>query len=419
VTREWRIDKFPDYWGGWTTAGDDPRAANIPYHVDSVIVTTVGEWATRKLMFLAGDFDQIAVPRAYMFDLLEPFPPYDPLPGIICEKDLPTTSSSSLHYIFNVAAGSPYMPTIGGSNQSDFFDNAYTRKAFSNAVNFTVYLSDAWFWEAEQRATWHISGLAPDYRHPNITGWDLNYTAIEENLKLANYGGPSLWDSGFSIQLAYNEGNDQRRIAAELMEQAIESLNPSAPGTFVIDVVEIDWDSFLEGFYNSWLPILIIGWLADFLDVDNWARPYMHSYGDFAWLQGYSNPTVDVLIDLGVKTPDGPERQAIYYELQEIWMEDCPTLMLVQALGRSWRRNWVQGWKYSQLEPGLQFYERWKGFLEDFNRDLKVNLLDLVQLATKFGQDVPPADPKYDLDKNGKINLLDLVKCAKMFGAGV
>jgi hypothetical protein len=109
----------------------------------------------------------------------------------------------------------------------------------------------------------------------------------------------------------------------------------------------------------------------------------------------------------------------MYYDLQHTFINECPTLMLVQPYGRAWYRNWYQGWYYNNIYPGVPCYDRWKGFLADFNRDMKVNILDLVKLAGKFGKTVPPEDPIYDLDGNGKINILDLVKCATMFGAGV
>ena len=57
-----------------------------------------------------------------------------------------------------------------------------------------------------------------------------------------------------------------------------------------------------------------------------------------------------------------------------------------------------------------------EGKVPDLNGDGKVNILDLVVLAGKFGKTVPPEDPKYDLNGDGKINILDLVKCAPYFG---
>jgi peptide/nickel transport system substrate-binding protein len=418
VTQQWRIDRNLDYWGGWPTGVDPHR-----YYVNTFISKNIAEWTTRKFEFLAGDVDNIVVPRAYMYDLMEEQPPgsgnWVPLPGIVCYKDIPTLSSDSLHYQFNVTAGSPYMPTISSHNQSDFFGNVYARRAFAYALNFTQLFKDAWFDEAEQPATWHISGLAPDYRDLTIKKYDINTTRVEEELKAAIYDGTSLWDSGFHVTLCYNLGNDQRKIACEMIEYTIEHM-PGTHGLFVVDVVGLDWASpYLDYISIGYLPCWQINWLVDFADADNWVRPYMHSYGDFSFMQGYINSTVDVEIDLAVKTPDGPERQAIYYDLQHTFINECPTLMIAQPYGRAWMRDWVQGWYYNPLFPGEPIRDRWKGFKEDFNRDMKVNLLDLVKVAAKFGTTVPPTDPIYDLNKDGKINLSDLIRCWRMAGAGV
>ena len=51
----------------------------------------------------------------------------------------------------------------------------------------------------------------------------------------------------------------------------------------------------------------------------------------------YSNPRVDELLAKGVATPNGPEREAIYYEVQDILVEDLPyigTLNQNVAYGR-------------------------------------------------------------------------------------
>jgi len=424
VTQQWRIDRFTQYWQGWPEGVDPHR-----YYVNTYISKSIDEWTTRKLAFLAGDIDIIAVPRAYMFDLMEEVPPgsgnWAPFPGIVCYKDFPTLASDSLHYQLNVTLGSPYMPTIGGANRSDFFSNIHARKAFSYALDFTQLIEEAWFNEAEQPATWHIANLFPDYRDPSIVKYDLNRDMIKYHLRNANFtvGSPpqskSLWETGFHVYLVYNTGNDQRKIACEIIEYNIEHI-PGPHGLFIIDVISLPWSpDYLEMMEMGDLPVFQIGWLADFADADNWVRPYMHTYGDFSHIQGYSNKTVDVEIDLAVKTPDGPERQALYYDLQRTFINECPTLMIVQPYGRAWMRDWVQGWYNNDLFPGAPIRDRWKGFLEDFNRDMKVDTLDLSLLGVKFGRTVPPIDPIYDLNKDSKINILDIVKCAKMVGAGI
>jgi peptide/nickel transport system substrate-binding protein len=315
------------------------------------------------------------------------------------------------------------MPTIGGVNQSLFFANVYARRAFAWALNFTSYVDDAWFGEAYSPPTWCIANLAPDYRDPSIVHYNLNYAKIVENLQNAIFSGTSLWTSGFKIDLVYDEGNDQRKIVCDMMEYALDSipLSYGSHGTFDVTVLQGEpFSVYLGEVEEGLFPLWFLGWLADFADADNWVRPYMHSAGDFSYIQGYTNATVDIIIDLAVKTSDADNvtRRNMYYDLQRTFINECPTLMLVQPYGRAWMRDWVQGWYYNNIYPGVPCYDRWKGFLEDFNHDMKVNIGDLIKMLLHFGP-VPPGNPIYDLDHNGKINVLDFIKCAVKFGTGV
>ena len=68
------------------------------------------------------------------------------------------------------------------------------------------------------------------------------------------------------------------------------------------------------------------------------------------------NPKVDEDIEKGIRTIEPAKRKDIYYELQEIYYEDVPSVVLYQGLGRHYERTWVQGWYYNPIYPGLYFY---------------------------------------------------------------
>jgi len=353
---EWRCDKFEAYWRGWNPAP----------HLDTVIVKGVAEWPTRKMMFLAGEFDSVAVPRANMWDLLDAADPtgHTPLSGITLYYNSPELSNDVASFVFHVAADSPYMSKVpaGGTPAPDFFNDPHVRRAFSRTVDFPAYLRDAWFNEAIQPTSWWVQGLKPDYENKSLVPYNLDLAFVESELKQAMFAGTSLWDSGFETYLVYNLGNDQRKIFAELMRDTIHSLNAKRTGKppFKVTVVGLDWPVFLDYEELMYMPMFFVGWLADFADADNFARPYMHTYGDFSYFQGYSDPHVDELLDTAIKTPDGPERKAMYEELQFIYWRDVPGVPIMQAVGRRWQRNWLRGWHFNQLFPGRWFIRHWK-----------------------------------------------------------
>ena len=56
--------------------------------------------------------------------------------------------------------------------------------------------------------------------------------------------------------------------------------------------------------------------------------------------------------------------------------------------------------------------------LGDVNRDGVVNILDLVQVASSFGQPVPKEGNPADVNEDGIVNIVDLVKVAGALGDG-
>jgi peptide/nickel transport system substrate-binding protein len=354
TTLTWREDRFDDYWGGW--AGN---------HVNTIIEKGVAEWPTRKMQFLAGEFDLNAVPRANMYDLLDPTDPtaHTPIAGITLYYNAPALSNDVLFFEYTQDPSSPYVSKVpaGGTPTPDLFSNVHMRRAFCWALNFTSYLADAWFGEAVQPASWWVTGLAPDYENHTLEKFNENLANVEAELRAASFNGQSVWDTGFETYIPYNLGNDQRRIAAELIRDTIQSLNSKAgAGKFKVNVIGLDWPVILTDFEEFLLPTWMIGWLADFADADNFARPYMHSQGDFAYFQNYSDPHVDALIDGGILMADGPERNATYQELQLIYHQDAVSLPIMQAVGRRWQRDWVRGWYYNELYPGAYCYDIYK-----------------------------------------------------------
>jgi len=306
-----------------------------------------------------------------MYDLLES--QYQPISGIHLYYNTPALSNDVASFVFAVAAESPYHSKILGTNVDNFFANKFMRNAFTFALDFPAYLADAWFGEAIQPNTWWVQGLKPDYELKTLVPKTKDLTKMGDFLKQATFAGvtpagQSVFDTGFETYLVYNLGNDQRKIACDMIAQSFAALGAK----YKVNVIGIDWPTFLDYEEEMFMPMFFVGWLADFADADNFARPYMHTYGDFSYFQGYSDPHVDELIDTGILTPDGPAREAIYKELQQIYYDDSPGLPLIQAVGRAWRRDWMRGWYYNQLYPGFPYYDYYKsvGALESVDLDI-------------------------------------------------
>ena len=382
----WSIVKYDDYWDGWPAKVSSESTQRIGGYISTITWNYFPSWSTRRPRFLAGDSDFTSVDRQFRDQVLGQ-------PGVRCFYPFTRLAVDALFFTFNISTLSPYLGVPGGLSPGTFsedgippniFNDLYVRKAFAYAFDYEAFLSSAYLGEGEQPSDPIIPGLL--YDNPNQVKHYFDLGIASTYLRMA-WGG-ALWANGMRFTITYNTGNVARQTAAEMLANNINSLNPK----FHLDVRQVAWGStYLPQMVAGMLPSFIIGWLADYPDPDNFAFPFMHSQGTFAAWQHYSNPTADSLIELGVSTPDGPDRQQIYYDLQALYFDDAPSVTIVQAGGRHFERDWVRGWYYNPVYPGFFFYHMWKAetHFGDANNDGAVGLLDAATVSASWTKPHP------------------------------
>jgi len=368
--KHWVIERFDEHWQQWPAPGCDG-------YVDIVRVEFIPEWPTRKLMFLAGDLDFCYVPRMYMGDV-------DEKPGIRCIYPLATLACDGNFFNFGIQTTSrylkaPFTEPLANSTFKDtgippnFFTDVYLRRAFLYSVNYTEFIEIAFLGEAVYPSTPAIYGL-PYRLDPAWYAehqYYLNLTEAEYYFKLA-WGGTGenpghdpgmvtpgpVWTNGFKLPVCYNVGNLPRKTMAEIIETNVESINPTL---FHIDVYEVEWGTvYIPELFHGELTMFIIGWLADYPDPHNFFFPFMHTYGAFSGWQFYSNPVADALIEEGGTCANETRRAEIYAELQQMYIDEAPSVCTDQATGRHWEKTWIWGWYYNPIYPGGYFKHYWK-----------------------------------------------------------
>jgi len=421
---EWSIKKFNNYHRGWPAQrGNEVGlgfADRIPDYVTEVIEKNIEEWATRKLMFLAGDADIVYVPRPH-------YPEIEGQPGILGIKDIPTLSCNGFFFTIEVAPTSnnlgpgfnPATPYATGTDRIpvNFFSDVAVRKTFAQCFNWTEFIEDVYYGEAEQPPTPHIKGLVYwEYIWeggfltngtylPPIPRYSIDIAAATTLMQ-----GTTYWADGFRFTLTYNAGNVIRQTAAEMLAYNVQSINP---GLFTVDVLSVPWATFLDDLYGSKATMFIVGWLADYPDPHNFMHPFGHSAGAFAGLQGYSNPDLDALIDAGIRSSPGDARADTYHKASALYREEAPSIVMVQALGRHWEQDWYQGWYYNSLYPGGYFYHIYKAQLCDLNADGSINVGD-ASLISSHWFPIPPHGPgKFnllaDMNRDGSVDIIEAV----------
>ncbi len=85
----------------------------------------------------------------------------------------------------------------------------------------------------------------------------------------------------------------------------------------------------------------VVGWVG-FVDPDEWTYNLFHTGGKYNQ-QGYSNPELDKLLELGREVGDRQRRKAIYTKVQRIVATDAPMVFLYDNSQISAARRRVQG----------------------------------------------------------------------------
>jgi len=346
---EWSIMKFDSYWGRWPAPGSNG-------FLERVTSKKISDWETRREMFLEGDLDNIPVPKVATNEVLGQ-------PGIRWYYPLEELSCYAFFFTFNISVSSPYMGVPGGLPPGtleesgippDFFTDINVRKGFAYAFNYSKLIQEELSGEAFQPATPIVPGLP--FHNPAQEKYSINLDRAVGYFVEA-WGG-EVWDKGFNFTICYNPVSLVRKKICEIIKANVESLNDK----FHIQIQELPLGNYSASVSRNEVPIFIYGWIADFADPHNFAYGFMQSNGAFPPLQRYCNGTIDTLIGEGIGTTNETARRNIYYDLQALYHEDCPSVPVYQLMQRRFERDWVQGWYYNPLLWMTNyFYVQWKG----------------------------------------------------------
>jgi len=357
----------------WLTEPLWEGAPTGPAFFERAVWKYINEWGTRYAAFEAQDCDQMWVPRQYVSqadDLVreqwDAVDVSDPSKMTILNENgiarsfinLAQVNSADVFFNqeVNAEGGNAYLGSgemDGNGIPPDFFSDEHVRKAFNYCFDFDTFIEEAWLGEAIQRRGPIIAGILGFNPDQEVFSYDL--AKCEEEFQAAWDG--ELWDTGFYLVIVYNSGNDQRRTAAEIIEANVESINDN----FEVAVLDVPFATMLDEVVSARVPLFIIGWIEDYHHPHNWVIPYMHSSG--TWSQFQTLPQeqydrYDAKIAECLVLPFGPEAEACYFELQAMAVEDVIDIFMVQATGRQYYQNWVQGFYFNPRYPTQQWIYR-------------------------------------------------------------
>lgn len=340
------LDRFDDYWRG-------------PANIKNVQIKYIKEYTTRKLMLQTGDADIVYIPVQYLSEV-------EGIEGVTVTKNLPQLSNVASMFPWTIDAESPYIGSgklDGKGIPPDFFSDIHVRKGFSYLFPYDIFITKVMKGLAIRNPGPIVKGI-PAYTDDPSLFYEFSLLNAVDEFKLAWDG--ELWEKGCEFNIFYNEGNDVRKAAVDMLSTYAKMINPK----FNITPVGVQWSAYLKGFLTEKLPIFTIGWGADYPDPHNFVPVYMGSRGDFSGFFGeayreFARENVDPLLEKGLKETDPVKRVEIYKELTKIAHDQAISLYIYQPGGNHVQRNWIKGWYFNPMIPGepagADFYSLTKG----------------------------------------------------------
>ena len=216
---------------------------------------------------------------------------------------------------------------LGFNMEHPFFKDMRVRKAISLAINRDDLVKGALLGQG-------VPAFGPFKPgrwayHPTLTPVRQDITAAHALLAQAGFrdenGDGILEKDGkpFSFTILTNQGNEQRILTAEIIQNALAGIGID------VRIRTVEWAAFIREFvHKSLYDAIILGWTIP-QDPDIYS--IWHSSGAREGglnVTRYANREVDELLEKARVTPDQDTRAGLYYRFQEILAEEQPYCFL-------------------------------------------------------------------------------------------
>jgi peptide/nickel transport system substrate-binding protein len=351
----WRTEETPKWEGG-------PYG---PAALKTVIYSVVDEWGTRFSALQAGDAEWVQVNPEHEVQV-------DPLVGEICDAQTgecqpnpdnpeglfskwtnrPGVNRTDIFPTFVIADGSPYVGSgqlDGNGIPLDFFNDINVRKALATCFDYETYNQEVLLGQGVRNNGPIISGML-GY---NPDGQMYEYDPEACAAYLAEAWDGVLPETGFRFQVAFNTGNTTRQTIGEILQAELGAINE----LYQVETLGLPWPTLLAAQRASMVPVTVNGWQEDIHDPHNWVQPYL--VGTYGARQNIPTELMDQyreLVNAGVLASDPAEREQIYFDLQALFYETVPQVILLQRDAPWYSQRWVDGYYYRVGAFGRDYY---------------------------------------------------------------
>ena len=216
---------------------------------------------------------------------------------------------------------------LGFNLQDPRFADKRVRQAFAHAIDKRELIEGVRLGLGREATGPFKPGTWP--YNPNVRTYPYDLAKARELLAAAgwrerNIDGILVKDGQpFEFVLRTNQGNDERRKVAEIVQASLKELGVR------VDIQVIEWASFLKEYIRKKrFEAIILGWGIG-LDPDQYEVWHSSKRGpDDLNRIGYANPEADEMLEQGRASCVEAERKKYYDRFQEILAEDQPIVFL-------------------------------------------------------------------------------------------
>lgn len=287
------------------------------------------EWEKIYADFKRGFLDQSIIPRDHYAEVIS-------TPHINDRFSFISKPSLNLVYIGINASMAP-------------LNDLRVRQAICHAVDTEAIVK-----EITGRGAVPSKGLLP----PGIAGFDPGYKGYSYDLEKAR---ELMETAGYGLKqgkkippleiwtVSKSESVKQELLAYKkyLAEIGIE----------LIPRVAESWSTFKKLLNEKSIPLFYLAWYADYPDPDNFLYPLFKA-NNSTNRTGYSNPSMDVLMDQAREENDYLRRTAIYKQVQNSIMNDAPVIPQHVNSFNYIFQPWVKGLDVSYLGAAYLPYKK-------------------------------------------------------------
>lgn len=174
-----------------------------------------------------------------------------------------------------------------------------------------------------------------------IEDYQVDVEKAKELLKEAGY------PQGFTVNLFFNKENDNRKRAAELIQNQLSQAGVK------VNIRQVEWGTLLDIVKWGKEPGMhLFGWVADYLDPDDFLTPNFSAKAATKPALNttfWANKEFDRLNEEALRTSDQAKRTELYYKSQEIFHTELPSIPLTSRDGLFGARKNVKGFEYYPL----------------------------------------------------------------------